>query len=192
MARPKKFDPEQVVDAAMTAFWTKGYAATSAEDLVERTGLGRGSLYHAFTNKRHLFQETLRRYETHWTARRVEILEGPGSVRERIRALLMSVVEEETAARPTHRGCLAVNAAIELAGRDPDATDQVRRVFQRVEDALWAAIQRGQRDGEIAADRDARALAQFTLNSMYGLRVLGKTADRQTLTGIVDSVLRAL
>jgi TetR/AcrR family transcriptional regulator, transcriptional repressor for nem operon len=192
MPRPKGFDPDQAIDAAMQAFWAKGYAATSAQDLVGSTGLGRGSLYNAFSSKHHLFQEALRRYEERWTARQEEVLEGPGSVREAIREVLLTVVDEELAGDEGPRGCLAVNAAVELAGRDSEVTAQVRRIFTRVEDALYSAIERAQRDGEIDPDRDARALAQFILNTMYGLRVLGKTADRGTLTGIVDSVLRAL
>lgn len=192
MARPREFDPDRALDAAMDAFWKKGYAATSAQDLVDGTGLGRGSLYNAFSSKQQLFLETLRRYETRWAARQEEILDGPGDIRGRIRKVLMSVVDEETSSSPEHRGCLAVNAALELAGRDPEVTAQVRRIFKRIEEALCSAIERAQRNGEIARSQGARALAQYTLNSMYGLRVLGKTADRQALVGIVETTLRAL
>ncbi len=200
MARPKGFDPEHALDAAMDAFWSKGYAATSAQDLVDSTGLGRGSLYHAFSSKHRLFQEVLRRYEDTWTVRQEAVLEGEGDVRARVRQVLMTVVDEESSPRESgpsagagaRRGCLAVNAALELAGRDPEVTDRVERIFLRMEEALYATFERARRDGEIAADRDTRELARFTLNSMYGLRVLGKTAGRQVLTGIVDTVLRAL
>ncbi|MFF7654664.1 TetR/AcrR family transcriptional regulator [Streptomyces sp. NPDC007983] len=199
MARPKEFDPDHVLDAAMDAFWGKGYAATSAQDLVDSTGLGRGSLYHAFSGKHHLFMEVLRRYEQRWTARQQEVLDGEGGIRERIGRVLMSVVDEEVAegaasagVEAGRRGCLAVNAAIELAGRDPEVTAQVERNFTRMEEILRSAIHRAQLDGEIARDKDPGALAQFTLNSMYGLRVLGKTADRKTLAGVVETVLQAL
>lgn len=192
MARPKEFDPDRVLDAAMDAFWRKGYAATSAQDLVESTGLGRGSLYNAFASKHRLFQEALRRYEDKWTARQEAVLEGPGHIRERIRQVLMTVVEEESRKDPGPRGCLAVNAAVELAGLDPDVTAQVRRIFERMEEALCAALSRARREGEIDPGRDPRALALFVLNAMYGLRVLGKTADRRALTGIVETTLSAL
>ncbi|MFD0664553.1 TetR/AcrR family transcriptional regulator [Thermocatellispora tengchongensis] len=100
MPRPKGFDPGAVVDAAMAAFWSKGYAATSAQDLVDHTGLGRGSLYNAFTSKHHLFLEALRRYDEEWTTRQVKVLEGDGPVRDRVRRVLMTVVEEESAEAP--------------------------------------------------------------------------------------------
>ncbi|MET9067218.1 TetR/AcrR family transcriptional regulator [Streptosporangium sandarakinum] len=192
MSRSKGFDPDRVLDAAMDAFWNKGYAATSAQDLVDHTGLGRGSLYNAFSNKHHLFLRVLRRYEDEWTARQVAVLEGDGPVRDRIRRVLMTVVEEEAECAPARRGCLAVNAAVELAGKDPDVTACVRRIFGRMEGAFREALERARRDGEIGADRDPAVLARYLLNSMYGLRVLGKTADRSGMTGIVETTLNSL
>ncbi|MCT2594356.1 TetR/AcrR family transcriptional regulator [Streptomyces sp. N2-109] len=192
MPRPKGFDPDRALDSAMEAFWSKGYAATSAQDLCDSTGLGRGSLYNTFAGKHQLFAKVLRRYEDEWTARQVGVLEGGGPVRDRIRTVLMTVVDEESAGSSGRRGCLAVNAAIELAGHDPEVTELVRHIFVRMEDAFCEALERARREGEIEADRDARELAQYLLTSMYGLRVLGKTADRRALSGIVETVLRPL
>ncbi|NEW26206.1 TetR/AcrR family transcriptional regulator [Nocardia cyriacigeorgica] len=192
MPRPKGFDPDRVVDAAMTAFWNKGYAATSAQDLVDSTGLGRGSLYHTFSGKHQLFLEALRRYESEWATRQVEILSGEGPVRDKVRTVLMTVVDEETGAACANRGCLAVNAAIELGGDDAEVTARVRRIFERMQDGFEEALTRARREGEIGSDRDPRALAACLLNAMYGLRVLGKSAGRDTLVGIVETNIRSL
>ncbi|MEW9549744.1 TetR/AcrR family transcriptional regulator [Nonomuraea sp. NPDC050783] len=192
MPRSKGFDPDRVLDAAMEAFWTKGYTATSAQDLVEHTGLGRGSLYNAFADKHALFLEVLRRYDEEWTTRQVAVLEGDGPIRERVRRVLMTVVEEEARDDSARRGCLAVNTALELAGRDPAATAAVRRVFGRMEDAFTRAVERAQRDGEIAPGRPAESLGRYLLNAMYGLRVLGKSADAPAMTDIVETTLRIL
>lgn len=191
MARPKAFDPDLVLDHAMQTFWSKGFMATSVQDLVESTGLGRGSLYNAFTNKEQLFRDALRRYDSVWTARQEALLAGEGTIHERIRSLLMTVVDDETTPGGP-RGCLAVNAALELADLDTAVRDLVRTVFQRMENALYEAISAAQVRGEISSDDRAGDLALYVLNAMYGLRVLGKTADRAALAGIVEMVLRAL
>jgi TetR/AcrR family transcriptional repressor of nem operon len=79
MPRPKEFDREHVLDRAMGVFWSKGYAATSIEDLVAHMGIQRGSLYGTFRDKRTLFLSALDRYQ-HVVARElVEVLETPGS-----------------------------------------------------------------------------------------------------------------
>ncbi|MFJ3905647.1 TetR/AcrR family transcriptional regulator [Streptomyces sp. NPDC090025] len=174
----------------MTTFWDKGYAGTSAQDLVDSTGLGRGSLYNTFHSKRGLFEAALKRYDDECTAHLVRLLEeGEGPARDRIRSVLLSVVDEETAEAPEHRGCLVVNTAMELAGQDVEITDHVRRTFTRIQVALRICIEQGQREGSMPAGQDPQVLAVYLLNSMYGLRVLGKVSDRSTLETLVDQIL---
>ncbi|RSN65038.1 TetR/AcrR family transcriptional regulator [Amycolatopsis sp. WAC 04182] len=192
MPRPKGFDPTEVLDAAVGTFWRKGYAATSAQDLVDGTGLGRGSLYNAFSGKQQLFSEALRRYEETSATRVEEMLAAPGSIRTRVRRVLMDVVDDELETSDGHRGCLAVNAALELGGIDDEVTARVRHNFERAENAFHAEFAAARESGEIGPDRDPRALARFTLAAMYGLRVLGKTADRQALTQVVETTVQAL
>src|SRR5271166_3984741 len=72
MARPREFDEEAVLDAAVQCFWAHGYEATSVRDLIEKTGITGASLYNAFGDKRALYQKALDHY--------VE-----GSISERIR-----------------------------------------------------------------------------------------------------------
>ncbi len=59
MARPRTFELEEVISLSRTVFALKGYNGTSIDDLVEATGLLRGSLYKAFGSKRNLFLEIL-------------------------------------------------------------------------------------------------------------------------------------
>lgn len=61
MARPRNFDESDVIDRAADAFGRLGYAACSVDDLVDATGLQRGSLYKAFGSKRGLFEQVLRK-----------------------------------------------------------------------------------------------------------------------------------
>ena len=47
----KQYDEAEVLKRATEAFWARGYDATSINDLVAATGIHRGSLYAAFTDK---------------------------------------------------------------------------------------------------------------------------------------------
>ena len=60
--RPRQFDIEDAVGDAMNVFWTRGYHATSLTDLLDVTGLSRGSLYKAFGDKKSLFLKAMDRY----------------------------------------------------------------------------------------------------------------------------------
>ncbi|MCP2256798.1 transcriptional regulator, TetR family [Streptoalloteichus tenebrarius] len=192
MGRPRKFDPEVAVERAMGVFWRKGYAGTSPQDLVDALGIGRGSLYNAFQGKNQLFQRVLVRYHDQEAVRLIELLDRPGPVRERLRSALETIIEADFA-DPDRRGCLAVNTAIELAGRDEEATRLVRRMFDRLESTLRALVEEGQRSGEIDRGRDPAAVAGFLLSAINGMRVLTKTAESpDQLRRIVDATLDLL
>ena len=67
----KNFDIDLALDKAMGIFWSRGYEATSMQDLVECMGINRGSLYDTFASKRHLFIAALHRYDE--TCRRASL-----------------------------------------------------------------------------------------------------------------------
>ncbi|CCH33967.1 TetR/AcrR family transcriptional regulator [Actinosynnema sp. NPDC047251] len=192
MGRPRGFDDAAVVDAAMEAFWSKGYEATSTEDLCVCTGLGRGSLYNAYGSKHGLYERVLHRYAERGFGEQLVILQGPGAVKERLRALMLAVIDFDLA-DPARRGCLAVNAAVGAGGTDDLVAQQVRRQFGRLEAAVCHLITCGQRDGELVRDVDPLISTRFFISAYYGLRVLGKvTHDRRALEDVVDGVLARL
>ncbi|MFF9525670.1 TetR/AcrR family transcriptional regulator [Streptomyces achromogenes] len=196
MARPRTFDEEQALDAAMRTFWRKGYEATSTEDLCAATGLGRSSIYNTFKSKRALFQRVLHRYLTTMNAGQLAVLEDPAlSGADRIRALFARVLDGDAENRPTGRslGCLGVNTTIELAGRDAVAAGMLERDTARRLDSLRAAVEAGRRDGSISSARDAGDLARFLNATIAGLRVSAQGgADRAALDAIAAIALDAL
>jgi len=189
MPRPKEFDREHVLDRAMGVFWSKGYAATSIEDLVAHMGIQRGSLYGTFGDKRTLFLSALDRYQ-HVVARElVEALETPGSGLEAIRRFFRLRVEGSL----DRRGCLVTNSAVELSRSDHGATAKVGDSLAKLEAAFLGALERARAGGELASTEDLRALARFLTSSAQGLSVMAKTApDRKVLEDVVKVVLAVL
>ncbi|MFE2555662.1 TetR/AcrR family transcriptional regulator [Streptomyces sp. NPDC059352] len=216
MARPREFDEDRVVTAAMETFWRHGYEGTSTRDLCESTGLGPSSLYNAFGGKRPLYLRALDRYYETSTAEQVAFLRGPGPVRDRLRAMMVHAVDADLGtdggtdpdtdlgtdggtdpdADPDggdRRGCFAINAAIEATAPDEDVREAVRRSFDRVESELYAILTAGRHSGEIRATGDLHALARRIQSTYYGLRVLGRIQrDRQALLDTVESTLADL
>ncbi|MFE9745812.1 TetR/AcrR family transcriptional regulator [Saccharothrix saharensis] len=196
MPRPKEFDEDQALDAAMRTFWVNGYEATSTEDLCRATGLGRSSIYNTFNSKHELFKRALVRYTELMTANQVALLEDearpPG---QRLRDLLDAIIAGEAEHRRDERGigCLTVNTTVELAGRDREAAELVDRDQRRRLDALRAVIAAGLRDGEFRSGRDPAELARFVNAVIAGIRVAGQGgADIPTLKAIADTALDAL
>lgn len=188
MARPRSFDDDQVVERAMEAFWTHGYAGTSPGQLAEATGIGKGSLYNAFGTKRDLLDRSLRRYDQLGGQAAKKYLDGPGTTRECVGAFLHFLVAMDVQ-QSVRRGCFAVNTAVELAGHDAEILAMIRRMQDHSVAELATRIDRGQCDGDVDCDTEPRALAEFLMNTIVGLRVMAKTYDGPTLHRIVDSAL---
>jgi AcrR family transcriptional regulator len=191
MARPRKFDEQVAVDRAMQEFWSNGYTATSTERLCEVTGLGRSSIYNTFQDKHELFRKALGRYRELTTISRAEILDGEGSIRQRLERLLRTVVDEDLA--HDRRGCLAVNTNVELGRRDAEIAAELERDRERFVTDLTLLFEHGQRAGEIDRAKDPKALAQFVHATVGGLRLAARSGSEPVvLENIITVALSAI
>lgn len=192
MGRPAEFDRDAVLDAAMHVFWRKGFEATSVSDLVVATGLNRGSLYNAFTDKAGLFQAVMGHYAAHAPSRALIEAAKSAPPRATIEAFFSALV------RRAHddlesKGCLITNTAAELCARDPAMNAWIGEALVRVENAMRTLVKRGRKDGTITSKRPARALARFLVCGAQGMLVLSKAGySSDALGGIADITLVAL
>ncbi|TDD32038.1 TetR/AcrR family transcriptional regulator [Nonomuraea terrae] len=187
MARPRTFEEDHALEAAMRAFWNAGYEATSTQDLCAATGLGRSSIYNTFVGKRELFLKSLRRYTEQRNARLAEVMEGDLPIREKVRTVLWWAVDSDPADPP---GCLVVNTAVELGPRDSEIAELVRRDGERRVEIMRAALERARARGELGPDKDPLALARFVSAAVGGLRVSARGgADRAALESIANITL---
>ncbi|GHF35185.1 TetR family transcriptional regulator [Streptomyces mashuensis] len=196
MARPRMFDEERALDAAMRTFWEKGYEATSTQDLCAATGLGRSSIYNTFKSKRDLFERALAHYIDTTTATQLAVLEDTRHrAADRIRTLFEIIIDGETEHRAGGRslGCLTVNTTVELAGRDSATAAMLERDLARRLAMMRAVIEEGRRDGSVTSRRDADALARFINAAIGGMRISSQGgADRAALESIAEVALDAL
>ena len=166
MARPKEFEPEEALDKAMRQFWAKGYHDTSIRDLVARTGVNYYGLYGEFDSKRGLFLAALDRYRDTVTSAFVAELNKPGPLtRSLSRAFHRLAALMRTA--DGRVGCLMANTAVEVAPDDADAAAKVQAHMKQVADAFRARLTQGQAAGELSADADLDALAEFLATTAY-------------------------
>lgn len=162
MASPR----DKIIQAAMELFWLKGYNSTSVADLLSRTQLNSGSLYHVFPSKQDVLIGVLEAYRDGIEQMLLEPAWGQvADPIEKIFALLNGyrtmIVESDCT-----YGCPIGSLALELHEPDPRVRELLAANF-----ANWtAAIERcldaaGKR---IPPDVDKGALAQFVLTAMEG------------------------
>ena len=191
MARPREFDEEVVLDTAILCFWSRGYEATSVRDLVEKTGVTSASLYNAFGDKRALYQRALDRYVEESISGRIRRCEELPP-REAIGAFFAEILKRSLG-DPQHKGCMLVNAALDVAPNDPDFQKIVACVLVRIEAFFLGCVEAGQADGTITRSLPATNLAHHLLGVLMGIRVLARVRpERALLEGVVVPALALL
>jgi TetR/AcrR family transcriptional repressor of nem operon len=192
VARPKAFEPDDVLERAMLVFWRKGYERTSVQDLVDYTGINRFSLYNAFGDKREIFRAACQRYRTEVLSRRLEALEGTAEGMGAIRRFFADVVNLLAGANGA-RGCLMTNCMVEATTEDGDAMRAGRQYLARMDAAFQVALERARALGEIAPGCDVGGRARYLTTTVQGLTVVGRVVrDRRVLRGIVRTALGAV
>lgn len=157
---------DKIVQAAMELFWLKGYNSTSIADLLSRTQLNSGSLYHVFPSKQDVLIGVLEAYRDGIQ----ELLLEPawGHVAdpiEKIFALLNGYRTMMVESDCTY-GCPIGSLALELHEPDPQVRALLAKNFQNWTDAIEACLAAAGR--RLPANTDNRTLAQFVLTAMEG------------------------
>lgn len=189
MARPRSFDPDAALGAALAVFWRQGYDGTSLADLVEATGLSRSSLYATWTDKDGLYRAAL----AHYDAVVAVPLLGPllTGGRSAIETHLRSFAAL-AAGDGRGLGCFVVNTAAEF-GTDPAMADLVRSLLDRVESAYRTALTTAVDRGELPADLDVDAHAAHLAVAQQALLLQARRgAPAATIDAFVELTLSTL
>ena len=192
MARPREFDKTEALNQAMNVFWTKGYEATSLCDLLEAMTLSKSSFYDTFGSKHEVFLATIDYYKQTVTSQVSAVSGLDAPARKLIESLFDRAVSRMTE-EGGRRGCYLNNCAVETALQDPEAAKRICGGFKIMEDTFFALVDRGQKEGEIATEKNARALARYLTSSLNGLLVIGKAnPDPETLSDVARMALTVL
>ena len=177
--RPLSFDRDQALENAMHVFWRFGYEAASISELTAAMGITPPSLYSAFGDKEHLFWEAIERYAV-----------GPGSGAA-IKRLLEEAAEELT--RSCHpRGCMMVMAATNCSVASAHIEAALAKRRAGAVTGIRDRIELGIAQGELPADTDAGALANFYATVYQGMSMQSKDgATFESLVAITAAAMRA-
>lgn len=191
MPRPREFDTDAALDRAMHVFWSRGYEATSLDELCEAMALSRSSVYAAFGDKRSLLLRALERYADGGDERIGKVL-ARRPLRKALAALLDEFIDTIVAG-PGRRGCFLGNCAAEMARDDREAVAIVREGLRRNEARFRAALTAAKERSELSPAADVVALARFLTTSIQGLRLIGKVnPDRAMLDDAARVILHCL
>ena len=192
--RPRAFDDAVALDACVDQFWDHGFHATSTDDLCERAGLSRSSLYNTFGKKRDVYVRGVHRYgEQRVADREASLARSAGaSGREALRTLLTDLLDVQWR-DPSRRVCFGIHASIDVATDDTELQDLLLGNADQLREVLAGLIARGQADGSLRADREPVALAAVVHVAYDGLQLAARLRpDRAETDATVDTLLELL
>ena len=169
MGRPREFDEDAALDAAMCVFWEKGYEGTSLDDLTQAMQINRSSLYSSFVDKESLFRRVIERYQAGPLSYVHQALHQP-TARAVIENLLRSTVRFlNDGSHP--RGCLSLQGGMACGSGNEEVTQAMLDWRNQGLVFIQKRMQRAKAEGDLAQDVDPRDLARLVVILLNGLSV---------------------
>jgi len=189
--RPKTFDESEALESAMLQFWESGFEGSSMQDLVDRMGISRQSLYDTYGNKRELFEASLTRYRDEVIQPRIDQLDDPSTRPLDAIGGYLAAIAEGAGNMPL--GCLVVRTATEISPRDAVIGRMLDECVRDVRAALIRALERGQACGDFDRGRSAEDLAGTVIAMGMGLHVMRRLPDTgRHVRPSIDAMLKGL
>jgi AcrR family transcriptional regulator len=190
LGRPRAFNRDIALEAAMRVFWAHGFEGASLTALTAAMGINRPSLYAAFGDKASLFREAVARYGA-GPGRYVRRALGRTTARQVAETLLRGAVAAAT--DPEHpSGCLWVQGALVAGAESSSIRNEMAAIRAGGIAQVQERLERARRDGDLLAGANVEALTLFLVSVMNGIAVQANGGHgREALNGVVDLAMTA-
>jgi AcrR family transcriptional regulator len=190
--RPRSFDRQQALCAALRLFREHGYEGTSMADLQKALGgLSPPSIYAAFGSKEALFEEALSLYTSQNRARISRAIEDATTTKAAVEGMLRAAVRGTT--EPDEpRGCLLVQGALACSPSSNEVQQRLHEERLEGQRMLVKRLKAGVAAGDVPARADITAVASFYTTLIHGISIQAKDgASRASLMAAVDCAMAA-
>ena len=173
--RPRKFDENQAVAAAMNVFWQKGFSATSLDDLAEATGINRPSLYNAFGDKQALYRRSLLMMRDHMQQAVQETL-GKPALRDALVGFYNAAIDVYLSTDP-QAGCFVFCTAPAEAINHPDLKADMRDVLADIDRVLQDRFDLAVEHKELPSGFDASGAAKLAQAILHSIALRARAGE---------------
>ena len=188
--RPRAFDLDRALDAALSVFWERGYEGASLADLTEAMRINKPSLYAAFGDKADLFRKAVDRYMSKQGLLWEQALQEP-TARRAVERILAMVADSLTSGQ-NPRGCLLVQSALACSEESDGIKCELALKRAESDSLLRHRFARAQAEGELPSTVDFAALSRFFSTVLRGMSVEASGgATRKDLQNVIDLAMNA-
>lgn len=192
MPRHREFDPQDALQTAIELFWEKGYADSSVDELVQRSGVAKYGLYGTFGTKRELFRKALARYASDRQNDIQRPLRQPDASLAAIRAFFEGAPKLITGAKHP-RGCLICNTGVELGSRDAEIRAIVKDFFRELAGVMERCLARAVARRELPETTDLASLAAYLVTEFRTALMLARSGhSRREIERHLETALKVI
>jgi AcrR family transcriptional regulator len=190
--RPRQFDRDQALSAAMQLFWEKGFAAVSLDELAGAMNMNRPSLYNAFGNKEAVYRQALQLFVAQISSRLEEALFSGHDLKVSLQRFYAAALDIYLSGERS-LGCFVTCTSPAEALLFPAIQEELQDVIVQVDAVLERRLRLAQSAGQWPAERSAGAAAVVLHSLLQSLALRVRAGEeRATLEAMVGMVLDTL
>ncbi len=192
--KPRLDKHELILAKGAQVMIRRGYHGTGVQEIVKAAGVPKGSFYHYFASKEdfavqalaHLYEPRLQRYA-------LALSDPANSPRQRVMSYYRELLAHFAAKEQCQHHCFIGSLSFEMAELCQPLGVEVERILQRSVLILADCLTAARAAGELNADTDCAALAEFISNAWQGALMRMKVAASVApLTLFIDQLERLL
>jgi len=193
MPRPIRFTSAAIAERALSTFWECGYAATSVDELVRRTGASRQAVYSIYPDKRSLLLACVDAYRRTIVDPAFANVERPGAGLTEISRYFEVQIAAAAAAGLPGPGCFIANLSTEMASHDSEVAEIVRAHLDRLRKGFTNALTTSCEGGCAQIDGWAALLVTMAQGLWLLVRVTSDAAELRrpvaALIGLIEGAI---
>jgi len=176
--RPRKYDEEQVLNAAEQVFWLKGYSDTSLDDLSEAMDMNRPSIYRAFGDKEALYRRVLNNFSQKMESGYALTMLDDSDIRLKLTRFYCAALEVYLSGEKP-KGCMVMSTAIAAATCHPAIQADLLNTIDGLDNKFTQQFEQAITAGEIPDSIDAGARASIAQSLLHSLSLRARAGEPQ-------------
>ena len=172
IGRPKKFDREEALAAALNVFWAKGYDGASMKDLTSAMNVNGPSLYAEFGNKQNLYHLAIDSYVSNDACEPLIAFESEPNIEKAVGAFMSAAIDYAANHPSGVKGCFLASCVVTNAGQIEGIDERLLQALRETDTRLAERFEAEKSKGALPADFPSlqRAQLMFDLRQGYVFR----------------------
>jgi TetR/AcrR family transcriptional regulator, copper-responsive repressor len=191
IGRPRQYDKNKALEAAMAVFWANGYQGTSYSALSEAMQMNKPSIYGAFGDKEELFLRVIDRCAEDYARPAFELLHKGKNCRDSFEMFLSAMINN--ALIKTHPGCLINTVLGEASSFSPKFQQKLKVLINEGDELIGIRLQQAVEEGELTTSLNVNALSKMLNNLVIGFAIRARAGEsKQSLHQFATETLKLI